>query len=386
MITKRTCPVCKEEKAEKCFSISFGQNEYLPSDYTVVSCTRCGFCFSDSSATMQDYDDYYVNCNVYSEEQKQMKWVDILHEETKKLLLRYVSLDARIMDMGFGKGELLRFLKEAGFQNLHGIDPSVDSVNHLKKYGINGQVGGCYDGGREEFDVVMLFNVLEHLFEPRLAIEMLERRLVKNGFLLLGVPIYDRLEKDNTPLPNNFNREHINYFSEKTIRRLAAYYGLCEVEALYVEIQLGKQGENQFYLGVFRKEKQSVDAGVFESTDSHTKTSVLEYYNRRIVTERRREERIEQLLKQKKEIVVWGAGENLSNLLATTNLQKCKIRFIVDNNKTKVGKVIEGYTVNSPECLYEFDGTVVICSMLAAEAIQKQMREMGLTQEIVILD
>ena len=155
--------------------MNFGYNEYLPSQYHVVTCEACGFCYSDSIAKIEDYDKYYTNCNTYSDEQKEQRWLKKLYSETKKFLLKNVKLDTKIMDMGFGKGELLCYLKENGFSNLYGVDPSAESVTHLEQMGISGEIGGTYENGKEKFGVVMLFNVLEHLFEPRLAIENLRK-------------------------------------------------------------------------------------------------------------------------------------------------------------------------------------------------------------------
>lgn len=384
--TARKCPVCKMELCENCFSMEFGYNRYLPSKYNIVSCGNCGFCFSDSDASMEDYDNYYINCNSYSEEQKQQPWQDEMFKITRELILELALPDAKILDMGFGKGELLCWLKEEGeIKNLYGIDPSESSVRRLCEQGIPGMQGGVYDVAEAQYNVVMLFNVLEHLFEPGLAIQRLAARIKDDGILILGVPIYDRLENDNTSLANNFNREHINYFSEVSIRRLAQKFGLCEQTVKYIEMDLLGQGSNQLYLGVFKKKINQRENNDRTEKDTGTKKSIMEYYQRKKklvqVTEK-----IENLLERKVPIAIWGAGEYLSNLMVTTELSKCNISFLIDNNSTKVGKKVDGYEVCLPDALYGYEGSIVICSMMGSEAIKTQIKKMGLPQEVIIMN
>ena len=39
----------------------------IPSQYDVVSCRQCGFCFADVEANQDDYNLYYRNSNDYSQ-------------------------------------------------------------------------------------------------------------------------------------------------------------------------------------------------------------------------------------------------------------------------------------------------------------------------------
>lgn len=186
-------------------------------------------------------------------------------------------------------------------------------------------------------------------------------------------------------LPNNFNREHINYFSPVSIRRLVSEYEFSEVETSLIEIDLGVFGKNKFYLGMYQKLNKAQGIHKEKITDKETRKSIMEYYDRMQKRILAQEKLIRYLLESKKSVAVWGAGENLSNLLATTKLGECKIDFLVDNNRTKIGKQIEGYDVCLPEALYEFEGIIVICSMLGAESIKGQIVNMKLSDEVVVI-
>jgi SAM-dependent methyltransferase len=73
---------------------------------------------------------------------------------------------ARILDAGCGRGNLLSFLKRAGYTNAVGVDRSPASVAAARAAGLNAEEGDALDymnahpGG---FDAVVAVDVLEHL-------------------------------------------------------------------------------------------------------------------------------------------------------------------------------------------------------------------------------
>lgn len=143
---ERICPVCGGKKSEaiRRICMTLPENIPLPDQYDVVSCTRCGFCYANTSATKKDYDTYYTEYNNYSEEGKS-KSFEARVSRVRELLESHLNSTSRIVDFGFGNGDLLLRLRELGYQNLVGLDPSEDTIKHGKALGIEAFQRNIYD-------------------------------------------------------------------------------------------------------------------------------------------------------------------------------------------------------------------------------------------------
>lgn len=78
------------------------------------------------------------------------------------------------------------------------------------------------------------------------------------------------------------------------------------------------------------------------------------------------------LLKDKENIVIWGAAENTVRLLQYTDILKYSIKYFVDNNKT--GKTFFGNCVHSPQDIdWNIVDVVVISSFFKEKEIKKEL-------------
>jgi SAM-dependent methyltransferase len=91
----------------------------------------------------------------------------------------------RIFDFGCGTGELLRYLRLAGFSDLVGHDKF--SGCSLQLPGL--QLSDRMPGPDERFDLVMAHHSVEHLPEPEPVLRALARLVAPGGTLLLRVPV-----------------------------------------------------------------------------------------------------------------------------------------------------------------------------------------------------
>jgi len=100
--------------------------------------------------------------------------------------------DSRILDIGCGHGALLYFLRQEGYHKLRGTDASKEQVDLSRHLGIPGvELGNAGDFVRacatESADVVILFDVLEHLTRQE-AFDLLAdvRRILSPTGLCIG--------------------------------------------------------------------------------------------------------------------------------------------------------------------------------------------------------
>jgi SAM-dependent methyltransferase len=97
-----------------------------------------------------------------------------------------LPLNARILDVGCGGGELLLDLQSAGFTRLLGADPFVAQDLDLG--------GGLRVLRRElqavegEFDLVMFHHALEHVPDPQAALHAAFERLAPQGRCIVRIP------------------------------------------------------------------------------------------------------------------------------------------------------------------------------------------------------
>lgn len=107
-----------------------------------------------------------------------------------------ISPDARVVDIGTGTGANLRLLKELGFKNVTGIDPSPDAARWCAEKGLGDvQFGNATSLGlpSQSVDLVIATDVIEHVDEDQLALAEIHRVLRPGGTVLFTVPAFPSL-------------------------------------------------------------------------------------------------------------------------------------------------------------------------------------------------
>jgi SAM-dependent methyltransferase len=92
----------------------------------------------------------------------------------------------RILDVGCGRGHLLRLLRRAGFPHLSGIDPYLSGDVEIEP-GLTVHKRELRDV-EGKYDLIMMHHVFEHLAFPGEALVAGARRLSPGGYLLLRFP------------------------------------------------------------------------------------------------------------------------------------------------------------------------------------------------------
>jgi 2-polyprenyl-3-methyl-5-hydroxy-6-metoxy-1,4-benzoquinol methylase len=145
-----------------------------------------------------------------------------------ELLARPLS-ELSILDVGCGWAQALHYFHRKG-ASCYGFDPAPEAAEYGRSQGLNVVTAGMetmdvFEG--KKFDVVTLFNVLEHLADPVAVLTEIRTRVLKPGGLLI------------IDVPNEFNafqtcaREvhnlsewwvappaHLNYFSRDSLVQL----------------------------------------------------------------------------------------------------------------------------------------------------------------------
>ncbi|NOH70740.1 class I SAM-dependent methyltransferase [Vibrio pectenicida] len=148
---------------------------------------------SDVEHNHDDYNVIHLNA-LFSAEEKHFWFLHrkkIIYREMEKL----VPLDSSIIEIGAGTGGVSQFLIKQGYNNLAVGELHFQGLKYAKSYGIN----DCYQFDllrspfEKEFNTVCMFDVLEHLSDPDLALRKVHTMLKDNGYIFLTLPAHQWL-------------------------------------------------------------------------------------------------------------------------------------------------------------------------------------------------
>lgn len=132
--------------------------------------------------------------------------------------------NGKLLDIGCGSGYRLNQLRTLGWE-VYGVEPSSELANfgrekfHLKIYQSSFEEAKFYPN---EFDVVTLYHVLEHVSQPEEFLLKIHNTLKTDGELLVAIPNINSLER--IIFGRYWNAWvipwHLWFFSEKTLTQL----------------------------------------------------------------------------------------------------------------------------------------------------------------------
>ena len=252
--------------------------------------------------------------------------------------------EKRILDVGCANGGLLGCLKELGFANLHGIDPSRACVENTRKLGIDAFSASLFhlpdDLGI--FDCVILSHVLEHVHDLQSALHIIRGLLKPQGLAYVEVPDASRYQHYLIAPFQEFNTEHINHFTLSSLHNLLAANGYHRRLSGKDEI-LSAPGK-KYPIAFAFYEKSGISDPM--EKDVNALYSIRSYIAGSQALLDQMEMKLSKL--SAKEIIVWGVGQLAMKLLAETSLGSKNIVAFVDNNPVNWDKKIKDVPVISP--------------------------------------
>ena len=128
-----------------------------------------------------------------------------------------------ILEIGFGSGDLLKILNKKGYYG-RGIDFSEESCQNMKNQIKNKKFNFVIENKsdtelfeeKEKFDLVMVFEVLEHIENDEESLKKWNSLLVNDGFLLISVPSHMKKWGDNDDFAGHIRR----YEKKELIKKL----------------------------------------------------------------------------------------------------------------------------------------------------------------------
>lgn len=183
-----------------------------PVDITVRRCACCGF-VSTAMNLDDDYYDEYLNVPSLSAQARQFQAA-----QASAFVERFALAGRQVLEVGCGDGFFLQSLADAGAR-VHGIEPSAGQRRVAEGRGLSVE-GGVLSQQRilaaGPFDAFVTRQVLEHVDDIRDFLQTVRANLAPGAAGLVEVPNIEKLAADKRFF--DFIPEHVNYFSQRTLR------------------------------------------------------------------------------------------------------------------------------------------------------------------------
>lgn len=224
LLTNTPCPLCNSNTFKKMYPKIYPR---------LVQCQKCNLIYTNPRLKNQYlrklYSSDYYNNNISDIVGYQNYQVDELQirQTFKKRLTNINSLckHGELLDIGCAMGFFMDEAKKQNWQ-VSGIDISKYAANHAKKsLGLHVDISSLQQTTlpQNKFDLITMWDVIEHLPNPKTALVKLHSALKKNGLLVFSTPNVGSLPAMVTKskwIGYKLSDEHLTYFSSLTINKL----------------------------------------------------------------------------------------------------------------------------------------------------------------------
>jgi SAM-dependent methyltransferase len=390
----RNCPICENLSGNilRNFKFSLPLGTALSDSYDLVECDRCGFIFADTISSQEQYNHYYNSMSKYEDKKLSSgtgsnSFDQYRLQETARSISKIVKdHEALILDIGCGNGGLLSCLKELGYQNLTGMDPSPQCAKNIQDLGFKGISGDIFSSNEIiQYDCIILSHVFEHLVNVKTAFKKILTLLKTGGVIYLEVPDASRYKEFYIVPFYYFDIEHINHFDKNSLINLINQEHLCCLDVNSKNLRLTDSLQYPAIYVLIKNEKVLSEKEILKT--SEVKDSVLTCLSKSQKSDNI--SKLETLVKTGNNVIVWGAGSYTQRLLTDSSLGKCNIVAFVDNDQKKHGLKMNDIYVYSSEILknenFSKNSVIVIACALHGNDIRDQIIKMNITNDIIIL-
>ncbi len=181
-----SCPICHSEKNTYYLSLA---------NYSYRECLHCHLIFLDypdiPSLLKNTYNRTYIEKRGHADLHSPLFQAKIRTSHFYLSLLEKHAAKGKLLEVGCSTGITLKTAKNRGWE-VYGVEPNDSAASIaqtlLDKKAI--KIGQLSDTmfPDEFFCATILFDVLEHIYNPLEFFEILQRKMKTNGFLLLMTP------------------------------------------------------------------------------------------------------------------------------------------------------------------------------------------------------
>lgn len=235
----------------------------LPGEFKVEECKYCGVIATHPQLSLKEIENYYPEDYIsyppaIEDEHSWFKKIDRqfgVEKRCRAVIKQSGKASGKVLDIGCATGVFLNGMKEHGWE-CYGIEPSDFASEYaINRFDLNVFHGYLEDGLFEDdfFDVITLWDVFEHLFEPVETLHIIAKILKPGGLLVITTPNANSWERKifrehwaGWDVPR-----HYHVFSPNTLQALLNPMGL---RAFKIKSFTGMQGSLVISLQSYVKE------------------------------------------------------------------------------------------------------------------------------------
>jgi SAM-dependent methyltransferase len=220
MADEPRCPMCEGGEAAIVMRGAHG--------YPILRCGACGLVYTDARDAPPSQELYPAFDQSDTATLRRVRGALAVFLRQRAALVRAVKPAGRLLDFGCGAGAFARYMAERGYETV-GLEPV--SLGAPRRLGSLTLLRQPLDGGGDigQFDVITLWQVLEHLPRPVETLRALARHLKPDGAMVISVPNYGSLQRKvfggswfHLDPPR-----HLLHFDAETLRGCLARAGLA---------------------------------------------------------------------------------------------------------------------------------------------------------------
>lgn len=289
----------------------------------IYQCSKCGLVQHNLSPV--SYFKEVIRAVAFSPEMGLFR-----HQQLQEWISKNDLKDKKILEVGCGKGEYLDLLKNAGANQLTGIEYSEKNVEIAQASGnkvLRGYLDSSFSPSPDfQFDAFAIFSFLEHWPHPNEGLSLLHSALTDGAVGLVEVPNFDLIIEKG--LYSEFTTDHIFYFDKKSFTFLLEKNGF--------EVTSIKSIWYDYILSAEVRKKSPLDVSNFLDIQESVKNQLSNFINQF----------------SPKSVAIWGAGHQALAVIAMAGIAPF-IKYVIDSAPFKQGKYTPAthLHINSPESL-----------------------------------
>lgn len=238
------CPICRSTSFRP--GVTIKDHSITQESFQVVACASCGFTFTNPRPFADELDRYYESDDYISHSNRSTGLKEQLYQlarrraiKGKHNLIAHYHPNGRVLDIGCGTGQFLAYLASRGYL-VQGVEPSTTAREHaIREHALGVVPALTAITPQENFQVVTMWHVLEHIPDLRATFKRLYALLAKGGLLVIAVP--DRESWDAHHYGTDWAAwdvpRHLSHFRRDDLRTLLHEHGfeLLEIRPMWLD-------------------------------------------------------------------------------------------------------------------------------------------------------
>ncbi|KAA6438799.1 class I SAM-dependent methyltransferase [Dyadobacter flavalbus] len=265
--TLQNCPVCSKSS----FSNYLNVEDYTVShkEFTIQQCNSCYFLLTNPRPSEEDIGQYYQSNDYISHHDDGKNVMNKVYtsvrnytiKEKVKLINELSGSKGALLDIGCGTGAFLQAVKTDGW-NIAGTEPDQEARTIANEKAAGRIYSDIYNSSLEnqQFDIITLWHVLEHVHKLNETINWLSLHLKENGKIIIAVPnpqSYDALKYGRFWAAYDVPR-HLYHFTKASMQKLLQKHNLTVIKTLPMWF-------DSFYVGMLSTKYKGKRISLLES-------------------------------------------------------------------------------------------------------------------------